>query len=202
MTGTVDYYLSLNSPWSYLGHRRFAEIATANGLAVSVYPVDFGGVIFPATGGLPVNKRSPQRQAYRLVELERWRAHLGVALNIQPKFWPANEKVAACMVIAAGASGGDGAMVLVGALMRAVWADDRDIADRDTLLAIAGECGLDGGDLLAAAETDEMAARRVAESEKAIERGVFGAPFYIFDGQPFWGQDRLDMLERAVKSSA
>jgi 2-hydroxychromene-2-carboxylate isomerase len=199
MAGTVDYYLSLNSPWTYMGHQRFADIATAHGLTVSVYPVDFGGIIFPATGGLPVTKRAPQRQAYRLVELERWSRHLGVALNIQPKFWPANEVLAACMVIATAESGGDGAMALAGALLRAVWAEERDIADRDTLHTIAGECGLDGRDLLVAAETEEMAQRRAAESERAIERGVFGAPFYIFEEQPFWGQDRLDMLERAVK---
>lgn len=201
MTETLDYYLSLNSPWTYLGHRRFAELVDAHRLSVIVHPVDFGGVIFPVTGGLPLPKRSPQRQAYRLVELERWREHLDVPLNIQPKFWPVNEVLGACMVLAAGQSGGGAAITLAGSLLRAVWAEDRDIADRETLLAIAGECGLDADALMAEADTDAMANRRIAESEQAVERGVFGAPFYIYKEQPFWGQDRLDMLERAIGGS-
>ncbi|NIM29499.1 MAG: 2-hydroxychromene-2-carboxylate isomerase [Gammaproteobacteria bacterium] len=198
MSETVDYYLSLNSPWSYLGHRRFAALVDTHRLSVNVHPVDYAAVIFPATGGLPLPKRSAERQAYRLVELERWREHLGVALNIEPKFWPVNEVPGACMVLAAGQSGGGAAMALAGALLSAVWAGERDIADRATLLAVAGECGLDAAALMAAADTDEMVKRRIAESEQAVERGVFGAPFYIYKEQPFWGQDRLDMLERAV----
>lgn len=198
MTGTVDYYFSLNSPWTYLGHDRFADLVESHGLAVRVYPVDFG-IIFPATGGLPVGKRSPQRQAYRLVELERWRKRLGIELNINPKFWPANETLAACMVLAAGT--GD-AVALAGALLRAVWAQERDIADRDTLLAIAEECNLDAQGLITMAELAAVAERRTAESEEAIERGVFGAPTYVFDGELFWGQDRLDFLERAIEGDS
>jgi len=201
MAESVDYYLSLNSPWTYLGHRRFAELVESHGLTVRVYPVDFAAIIFPATGGLPVGKRSPQRQAYRLIELERWRKHLGIALNIKPKFWPADEALAARMVLAAGASG-VGDLHLAGALLRAVWADERNIADRDTLLAITKECELDGEALITMAETVEMAQRRATESERAIERNVFGAPTYIFTEQLFWGQDRLQMLARAIEDNS
>ncbi len=200
MTEFVDYYLSLNSPWSYLGHQRFADLAEHHGLAVRPYPVDFAGTIFPATGGLPVGKRSPQRQAYRLVELQRWRAHLNVALNIHPRFWPADEALAAQLVLAAQKLEAGG-VPLAGALMRAVWAEDRNIADRDILLAVAQECDLDGESLLAAAATAEMAETRAGASREAIERGVFGAPTYIYEEQPFWGQDRLDLLELAIKGS-
>ncbi len=196
MAETVDYYLSLNSPWTYLGHRRFANLVESHGLDVRVHPVDFARVIFPATGGLPVGKRSPQRQAYRLVELERWRKYLDVELNIHPKFWPADETLGAGMVLAAGSTD---AVSLAGAILRAVWAEDRDIADRNTLLAIAGECDLDAEGLMTMAELDTVAQQRVTESEEAIERGVFGAPTYLFKGEPFWGQDRLDFLERAIK---
>ncbi len=196
MAETVDYYLSLNSPWTYLGHRRFANLVESHGLDVRVHPVDFARVIFPATGGLPVGKRSPQRQAYRLVELERWRKYLDVKLNIHPKFWPADETLGAGMVLAAGSTD---AVSLAGAILRAVWAEDRDIADRNTLLAIAGECNLDAEGLMTMAELDTVAQQRVTESEEAIERGVFGAPTYLFKGEPFWGQDRLDFLERAIK---
>lgn len=196
MAETVDYYLSLNSPWTYLGHRRFANLVESHGLDVRVHPVDFARVIFPATGGLPVGKRSPQRQAYRLVELERWRKYLDIELNIHPKFWPADETLGAGMVLAAGSTD---AVSLAGAILRAVWAEDRDIADRNTLLAIAGECNLDAEGLMTMAELDTVAQQRVTESEEAIERGVFGAPTYLFKGEPFWGQDRLDFLERAIK---
>ena len=201
MAGTIDYYLSLNSPWTYTGHRRFEELVDSHGLTVRLYPVDFAGIIFPATGGLPVGKRSPQRQAYRLVELERWRKHLGIALNIKPKFWPADETLAARMVLAAGGSAAKD-LHFAGALLRAVWADERNIADRDTLLAVAEECDLDGEALITVAETDEMAQRRATESERAIERNVFGAPTYIFKEQLFWGQDRLEMLALAIEGNS
>ena len=198
MAEHIDYYLSLNSPWSYMGHGRFAELAERHGLAVRLHPVDFAGIIFPATGGLPVGKRSPPRQAYRLVELERWRKHLDIALNIHPRFWPADEALAAQMMLA-GRESGAGIVTFAGALMRAVWAEERNISDRDTLLAVAGECGLDGGSLIAAADATELADLRASESRQAIERGVFGAPTYIYEEQPFWGQDRLDLLALAVK---
>ena len=200
MAKQIDCYLSLNSPWSYMGHRRFADLAERHGLAIRLHPVDYAGIIFPATGGLPVGKRSPQRQAYRLVELERWRKHLDIALNIHPRFWPADEVLAAKTVLAARESGA-GSVALAGALMRAVWAEERNIADRDTLLAVATECDLDGDGLIAAAETPEMADLRASESREAIERGVFGAPTYIYREQPFWGQDRLDLLALAIEGS-
>jgi len=200
MADHVDYYFTLNSPWSYMGHRRLADMAEHHGLAIRVHPVDFSGTIFPATGGLPVGKRSPQRQSYRLAELERWRAELGVALNMHPSFWPADEALAAGMVLAARESG-DGAVTLAGALMRAVWAEERDIADRDTVLAIAAECDLDGEGLIRAAQTSELMELRARESTEAIDRGVFGAPTYIYEEQLFWGQDRLDQLGHAIEGS-
>jgi 2-hydroxychromene-2-carboxylate isomerase len=200
MADYVDYYFSLNSPWTYMGHQRLVDLAEAHGLGIRVHPVDFSGTIFPATGGLPVGKRSPQRQAYRLLELERWRKELAIVLNIHPGFWPADEVLAAGMVLAARGSG-EGAVTLAGALMRAVWAEERDIADRDTLLAIAAECGLDGESLVRAAQASEIADLRASESTQAIDRGVFGAPTYIYDEQPFWGQDRLDLLARTIESS-
>lgn len=195
----VDYYITLNSPWTWLGHRRFSDMVASHGLVVRVHPVDFG-IIFPATGGLPLPKRSPQRQAYRLQELERWRRHLGVPINIHPKFWPADELLGAGMVRAAGESE-PAALRLAGALLRAVWAEERNIADRETLLAIAAECDLDGDALMAAAESPHMAEGRASDSRDAIERGVFGAPTYLLGDQIFWGQDRLDMLERAIEEA-
>ena len=86
MPHTIDYYFAPQSPWAYLGHARFSELLRASRRAVRVLPVDFGRV-FPATGGLPLPRRAPQRQAYRLLELRRFSAHLGLPLTLQPNAW-------------------------------------------------------------------------------------------------------------------
>ena len=196
MAKTIDYYHSLISPWSYLGGPRLDDIAAAAGATVNVKPIDLARV-FPVSGGLPLAKRADQRRAYRLAELARWRDHLGMPLNIEPRSFPAAEGLAARTVIAARQAGADAAR-LSNAILRAVWAEQRDIADRETLVAICAETGHDGAALTAAAETDAIAAIYAADTSEAIARGVFGAPTYAFEGELFWGQDRLDFLARAL----
>ena len=190
----VEYYLSLNSPWTYLGHDRFLAIAAAAGASVRLIPVDFS-VIFPQTGGVPVPERSPQRQAYRLQELARWRDYLGIPLNLHPAHWPANDTLATGLVMAARDDGLDAAR-LAGAFMRAVWAEERDIGDEATALAIAAEQGIDPSALQPRVEM--CIAKRNEDSIAAMERGVFGAPSYVIGDQVFWGQDRLDFVQRAL----
>ncbi len=197
MSKTVDYYLSPVSPWTYLGHERFVAITRRHGASVNVKPVDLGRV-FPVSGGLPLAKRAPQRQAYRLVELKRWREFLGVPLNLKPKFFPVPADEAALAIIAADAAGGSEAgLRLAGALMRACWAEDRDISDPATLERIAAECGTaaPGAQARAAAK-----AKFDAYTQEAIDQQVFGAPSYVYKGAIYWGQDRLDFLDRALAS--
>lgn len=196
MAAHIDYYFSLNSPWTYLGSARFVEMVRRHGAEVRVMPVDFGQ-IFAQSGGLPLAKRAPQRQAYRLVELQRWRDHLGLPLNLKPKFFPANENLAARLVIAAREAGYD-ATSLAHAILRAVWAEERDIADPETLRDIVRVRGLETAPLFAAAETDKIKAAHQAGTDKAIAAQVFGAPSYVLDGVIFWGQDRLEFLDRAL----
>lgn len=196
MSKTIDYYFSLVSPWTYLGGNRLAEIAARHGAAINHKPVALAA-IFPASGGIPLAKRAPQRQAYRFQELERWRDFLGLPLNLRPKFFPANEWPAAGMVIAAGQQGLD-CGALAQAVLEAVWTKEGDIADPQTLKAIAAALGLDGESLLAAAETDSVKAQYEANSEEALSNGVFGAPSYVYQGQVYWGQDRLEFLDRAL----
>lgn len=196
MTKHIDYYLSLVSPFTYLGSARLEEIARQHRAEVRVMPVNLG-TIFPKTGGLPLAKRAPERQAYRLAELERWRTHRDVPLTLKPKFFPAAEAAAACMVVAAGKTGGD-PLRLAHAILRAVWAEERDIADTDTLQAIARETGHRDRDLLAAAQDPATRALYDAQTEAALARGVFGAPTYVVDDTLFWGQDRLDFVARAL----
>ncbi len=196
MTAHIDYYFSLNSPWTYLGAARFTEMVKGHRATVMVMPVDFGQ-IFAQSGGLPLAKRAPQRQAYRLVELKRWRDHLGLPLNLRPKFFPANDNLAARLVIAARDARYD-AMSLAHAILRAVWAEERDIADPDNLRDILRVRGLEPAPLFAAAETDAIKAAYQAGTDKAIAAQVFGAPSYVLDGEIFWGQDRLEFLDRAL----
>ena len=194
----VDYYVSLISPWTYLGAARFEAMVKKHGATVTIWPVDFGA-IFPATGGLPLPKRSPQRQAYRMMELRRWRALLDVPLTLQPKAFPTNELPAVCCVIALREQGrGDEAIRLAHAVLRAVWAEERNPADPATLAAIISEVGIDATKLMAASGTHAVVVRRDADTQAAIDRGVFGAPSYVIDDEIFWGQDRLDFVERKL----
>ena len=193
----VDYYFAPISPYSYLGHERFTAIAQKHGAKVNLIPVDLMQV-FPVSGGVPVGKRAPQRQAYRLVELQRWSDHLGVPLTLHPKHWPTADAAASRLVIAADRAGAD-AMGLAFALMRACWSEDRDIADPATLEAIVDACGLDRA-LLEAAEAPEIEEQRLAFTQQAIDRQVFGAPFYMVNGEMFWGQDRLDFVDEALSA--
>jgi len=198
MGKTVDYYFSPISPWTYLGHARFADMAQRHGAVVKVKPVDFGKV-FPVSGGLPLAKRAPQRQAYRLVELKRFRDYLKLPLNLQPKFFPVPADLAAQFIVAAGrADGSDAAMRLAGVLLRACWAEERNIADAETLRAICKGQGMNAGQLEAATQSDAVRAEYEGYTEEAVARNVFGAPSYVIDGEIFWGQDRLEFVERAL----
>jgi carboxymethylenebutenolidase len=181
---TIDYYMHPSSPWTYLGHARFGEIARRHGARVNVKPVDFG-VIFPQSGGLPLPKRAPQRQAYRLMELRRWKAHLGIPLVIQPKHFPVDASAAAHLICAAP---DEKRMALAGDLLAALWRDDRNLADPQVIAEIGGRHGVPAG--------DKAAFER--NTQEALTRGVFGAPSYCFGEEIFWGQDRLDFLDRAL----
>jgi len=136
MSKHVDYYLTPVSPYTYLGHDRFVAIARKHGASVAVKPIDLGEV-FPVSGGLPLSKRPPQRQAYRLMELRRWSHWLQVPLNLHPAHFPTSANLASRFVLAALEEGIDAALGLVGALGRALWAEDRDIADPATVAAAA-----------------------------------------------------------------
>lgn len=197
MSKVVDYYFTPISPWTYLGHARFVDMARRHGAAIAVKAVDLGKV-FSVSGGLPLKQRSAQRQAYRLVELKRWQQHLGVPLNVQPRHFPVPADLASKWILAAGDASQDRALALTGAIMSAVWVEERDVSDAATLAAIAGAQGIDAAALAAHAGSDDVKARFDALTHEAIDRQVFGAPTYIYRDEAFWGQDRLDFLDRAL----
>lgn len=197
MALVVDYYFTPQSPWTYLGHDRFVALAKVSGARVNVMPVDLGK-LFPVSGGLPLAKRAPQRQAYRLTELQRFSALLNLPLNLHPKFFPVSADAAARLIIAVDQrEGSDAALTLAGALQRAVWTEERDIADAGTLAATLASCGLPA-QRLDDAQAPAVQARFDADSQRAIDAGVFGAPSYLVDDEIFWGQDRLDFLQRRL----
>ncbi|TAJ82173.1 2-hydroxychromene-2-carboxylate isomerase [Reyranella sp.] len=200
MAKHVDYYVSLNSPWTYLGAKRFEDMTKKHGAEITIWPVDFGSV-FAVSGGLPLPKRAPQRQAYRMMELKRWRDHLGVKTTLEPKFFPANEVPAAKCVIALREQGRMAdAIKLAHAVLTGLWAEEKNTGDPATLKEIISGCGLDADAVVAASEAPALADKREAYTKHAIAQGVFGAPSFVIDGEIFWGQDRLDFVDRKLAS--
>jgi 2-hydroxychromene-2-carboxylate isomerase len=193
---TVDYYFTLVSPWTYLGDAEFKKICDRHGAKIRHIPVNLGRV-FEATGGLPLAKRSDARKALRMQELRRWREYRGVRLNLEPKHFPVSDKIAAGMVIAAQQMGTD-VYDFCHAIMRAVWAEDRDISDTDTVIAIADSCGLDGKLLATAGQSPSITQKWEADTDQAIQLGVMGAPFFIIGEETLWGQDRLEFVDRIL----
>ncbi len=199
MNKTVDYYFAPQSPWTYLGHARFMAMVSAAQATVRVLPADFGK-IFAVSGGLPLAKRAPQRQAYRLQDLARFRDVLNLPLNLEPRYFPVAGDDAARLIIAVDLQdGATAALRLSGAIFAAVWAQQRDISDATTLAELLAEGGLPA-DRLTRAQSQAVRERYEVNAEAAIKAGVFGAPSYVIDGEIFWGQDRLDFVERKLNS--
>jgi carboxymethylenebutenolidase len=195
---SVDYYFAPQSPWAYLGHQRFQNILQKSGASVRVMPIDLGGKVFPISGGLPLGQRAPQRQAYRLTELARFSKWLGAPLHLKPTFFPVSGDDAAKLIIAVDmAAGANAAMAITGAILSAVWSQQRNIADEKTLVELLKEQNLPAT-CLEQAYSQAAQERYETYTQMAIDAGVFGAPSYVVNGEIFWGQDRLDFVERAL----
>lgn len=193
----IDYFMTLNSPWTYLGSRSLMEIAKARGATIDIKPTKFGPV-FEKTGGLPLPKRAPARRAYRLMELDRWRKYRKLPLVLEPKHFPANEAPGTRMVLRAKLAGLD-AVRLSSEIGAALWELEQDIAQPDVLAAAASRAGIDVAKLVGGPADAELDAMNDGYTTEAIERGVFGAPTYMLpSGEFFWGQDRLEFLDRAL----
>ncbi len=197
MGRSISYYFSLLSPWAFLGHSDFIEIAERHDVTVDYRPVSLG-TVFPATGGLPLAQRAPARQKYRFLELQRWREKRGVALNLRPKYWPLDIKPADHLVVAIVAAGLN-PDAFIRAAFAACWCEERDIGDDAVLAALLAQAGL-SNEVLHASKQDEVALAYKANAERAISRDVFGSPSYVLEGEVFWGQDRLELLEDALIS--
>ncbi len=194
----VDYYASLNSPWTHLGAARIEAMTAKHGATLRIIPVDFGA-IFPQSGGLPLPKRAPQRQAYRMMELVRWRDHLGIPIHLKPAFFPSNELQAACCTIAVRETiGGAQAIKLAHRVLKALWEEEQNTADPATLERLISETGLDPKTIIPLGAEPRWAEMRNADTQAALDKGVFGAPSFVINEEIFWGQDRLDFVERRL----
>ncbi|HQS09037.1 MAG: disulfide bond formation protein DsbA [Rhizobiales bacterium 24-66-13] len=194
----IDYFFSIVSPWTFLGHARFMAAAARHDAQVRFIPVELGSV-FAESGGLPLARRAPQRQRYRLLELQRWRVKLGVDFHIHPAHWPLNGALADKVLIAALARGHN-IEPLLPLIFSGIWQKQQNLADPQVIAAVCDAAGLPGADLLAAAETAEVDAAYLANREQALAADVFGAPAYVLDGEVFWGQDRIELLDDALAS--
>jgi len=198
MPRRVDCYFSLVSPWAYIGHGLYRDIARRHGVATNYKPVALAKV-FGETGGLPLAQRHPARQRYRMFDLQRWREKRGLNFHLHPKFWPFDATLADRFVIAAIVKGIDpgGFLSLVFA---AVWESERDLGDEATLLEIGREASLPAADLVTAARNSTTAAIYAQNVSDAIAADAFGSPCFVLDGEVFWGQDRLELLDDALAS--
>ena len=191
----VDYFMSHGSPWTFLGHNRLNKIVKKFNVQLNMYPVNYGE-IFPISGGLPVSKRPLQRQKIRLQELRRWAEFLNIDLIPEPKFFPSKSLLPSLLIIAAKIMKTNKDFELASNIMNALWVEELHIDDENTLKNIMDKLELDSEVLLSFAKSQECENIFKEYTKIAIEKNVFGAPTYIIEDQVYWGQDRLDFIER------
>ena len=196
MPSTIDYYFSLASPWAYIGHAPFMDIARRHGVEVNYKPVPLGKV-FPETGGLPLPQRHPVRQRYRLVELQRWRERRGLNFNLHPKFWPFDVTLVDRFTVAIAAARQDPDPFMRRAFA-GIWEEERNLADLLVIAELAEGAGLDSSSLMGTAQSTVTETLYALNLENAVAADVFGSPAYVREGEVFWGQDRLDLLDDAL----
>src|SRR3984885_5649258 len=199
MPRQVDYYFSIQSPWAYIGHKFFREVATTYDLKVNHKPVVLVD-LFSETGGLPLLKRDPGRQSYCMAELPRWADKRGLDFHLEPANWPFNARLADGVVVSAVEAGLDPDPFLRRAFA-AVWEDQLSLADPAVLVKLADDCGLPGKQLVERSGSDEISTAYEQNRQDALAADVFGSPVYVLDGEVFWGQDRIELLADALKSS-
>lgn len=193
MTKVVTYFHSLSSPWAYLGGPRFHALIRKHALQVVLRPT----TIVTENGGIPLRSRPDARQSYHELELDRWRKRLGMPLVLRPRHYPTDPQYSARMVIAADRLGLD-ALALGHALLHALWSEEQDVLLPQVRQAVADRLGMDGARLLAMAESDEVHQAWRQSHDEAIANGVFGTPTYVYEGERFWGQDRLEFLDERL----
>ncbi|KAL1860547.1 hypothetical protein Daus18300_009179 [Diaporthe australafricana] len=195
---TLFAFYGISSPWAYLGAERMVSIARQRGAKLVHRPIR----VIQANGGIPLRTRPDSRQQYHEVELDRWSKHLDIPLNLKPRFYPCRTIETAAQAIIALQKAGHDASGFSFAIQRALWAEDRDIADLATLKEIAtATLGTEAAELVLEPQKPDIVADWQENLAEAERRGIFGTPTYVVDDELFWGQDRLDFVDRALGSA-
>ena len=195
----VDYFMSHGSPWTFLGHKRLGEIIKKYKVKLNMFPVNYGE-IFPISGGLPVSKRPVQRQKIRLQELKRWSKFLDINLIPQPTSFPSKSMLPSLLIIASQIMKTNKDFELAHNIMNALWVEDLDIDDENVLFSILNKMDFSSEEILSLAKSEECSNIMQKFTKIAIEKNVFGAPTFIIDDQIYWGQDRLNFVDRHLES--
>jgi 2-hydroxychromene-2-carboxylate isomerase len=196
---TIDFYFSFISLYTYIGYEAFQDLVNRYDLEVNYKPIDLHAV-FSAGGGLPVSKRPPQRQAYRFVEMQRWRLARNIPLVLKPKHHPSDPVIGHRMLLAALKEGAD-VRQFVGNALKILWVNDLDIQDPKVMVQVANQSGLKGEVLLEKSQDAAIQTDIDSLTQEAVQRQVFGTPFFFYRDEPFWGQDRLEMLEDMIRTN-
>ncbi len=192
-------FYGISSPWAYFGAPRVRAIAAKHGARVVLRPIR----VIEANGGIPLRTRAQPRQDYHALELARWRDHLGMPLNLTPRFYPCRTIETAAQAVIAVQEAGLDAQAFTYAVQRGLWAEERDIADVETLKEFArATVGEEGAALVRDPALPRHVDQWHANLAEAEQRGIFGTPTYIVNGELFWGQDRLDFIDRALAKLA
>lgn len=198
MSDSIDYYFTCISPFAYMGHKKLMEIANAHGKTVNFKPFNIFGV-WEVSGAAPPAERPAVRQRYRKIEIQRAAVMRDTCMNPSPKFFPTNPEAADLCICALTHTGKD-ASRFSQEVGRGVWEQNLQVADENVLISLLDACDFDGEAILALSKTDEIAAVREANTQEAIKADAIGAPAYVYQGEVFWGQDRLEYLEQMIAS--
>lgn len=192
----IDYYFHCASPFTYLGHNLVCEVAEKHRATLNYKPVNLAA-LWDVSGAVPPGQRPPVRQRLRLIELQRLAAWRGLPIKPTPLHWPIDAALADKIIIALVETGHD-PRYFMAKVLSGLWVNDDNIADEAVLTSYLSQVGLDARPAILDAKTDEIAAIRERNSQDAIAADAVGVPTYVLNGEPFWGQDRIELLDQAL----
>lgn len=195
MSATINFYFACPSPWSYLALDALKGLAARHGRGIAYKPIDVEHAWKETSTGRPLGEKPQALQNYRDIDLPRWAAFRRVEIDPTPKkLAPATKFLTSRAIIAARQAGHD-VYPLVRAFMRGLWVDNRDISEAATVTALATAAGFDGAALLAAAGSPTVNEEFAANTVEALQQGAWSVPSIVVDGELFYGQDRLEMID-------
>lgn len=192
----IDYYLTSSSPFNYLGFQPIQDVAAKHGYTLNIRPVNIRG-IWAETGAVPPAERPLLRQRMRLIELQRFALHRKVPLNKEPKYFPVDPTLADHTIIALIEQGHDPQPYMAG-IFTSVWVHEKNIADETTLIDLLKKYNHNPETTLELAKSQAISMIRDKNTQLSVKAGALGVPSYVLNGECFWGQDRISLLDEAI----